>query len=89
MKSSTNTSMISTDFYRMVEFREFGTIKFSNLCQGSVVFTFTKLEMRSLAVSDTSQKNGGDSHHTIFNAVGTTSPVLPRETRQPLLAGRT
>ena len=42
MKSSTNTSMISTGFSGMVECREFGIITFSNFFQGSVVFPFTK-----------------------------------------------
>ena len=80
MKSSKNTSMISNGFSGMVECREFGIIILSNLCQGSVVFPFTKLEMISLAVSDTAQKNGGDFHHPICNAVGATSSVLPRDT---------
>ena len=80
MKSLTNTSMISTFFYGMVELREFGIITFSNLCQGSVVFTVTKLEMMSLAVSDPAQKNGGDLHHPVCNAVGTSSSVFRRET---------
>ena len=79
MKSSTNTSMISTGFSGMVECREFGIITFSNFFQGSVVFPFTKSEMIYLAVSDHAQKNGGYLHHPICNAVGTTSSVLPRE----------
>ena len=88
MKLSTNTSMTSTGFYGMVECREFGIITFSKLCQGSVVFPFNKSEMMFLAVSDPAQKNGGNSHHSIFNAVGTTSSVPPRDTCITSVAGR-
>ena len=42
----------------------------------------------SRAVSDPTQKNGGDSHRPIFNAVGTTSSALPRDTGLPLADGR-
>ena len=80
MKSSTNTSMIPIGFSGMVECREFGIIIFSNLCQGSVVFPFTKLEMMSLEVYYPAQKNGGDLHHPICNVVGTTSYVSPMDT---------
>ena len=80
MKSSTNTSTVSTGFSSMVECREFGIITFLNLCQGCVVFHFNKSGMMYLAVYDPTQKNGGDSHHPICNAVGTTVFVLPKET---------
>ena len=55
----------------------------SKMCQGSVVFPFTKLEMMSLAVYNTTQKNCGGFHHPICNAVVTTSSVSPRETCRP------
>ena len=89
MNSLTNTSMISTDFSGMVECREFGIITFSKLFQGIVVFPFAKSYMMSLAVSDPVQKNGGDLHPLIFNVVGTTSSVSPRETCLSSVVGRT
>ena len=49
---------------------------------------FTKSDMMSLAVSDPTQKNCGDSRHPVCNYVGTTSSVLPRETGQTLKAER-
>ena len=80
MKSSINTSMVSTGFYGMVGCREFEIITTSNLFQGIVVSPFTRSDMLSLAVSDPAQKKGDDFHHTICKAVGTMSSVLPRET---------
>ena len=52
-------------------------------------FTFTNSDMTSLAVSDTAQKKGGDSHHTICNAVGTTSYASSSDTGRISDAGRT
>ena len=79
--------MISTGFSGMVGCREVGIITASNLFQASVVFFFTRSDMMSLAVSDPAHKKCGDFHHTICNAVGTTSYVLPRDTSQPPEAG--
>ena len=53
------------------------------------MFPFTKSEIISLAVSDPSQKNCGDSHHPICNPVGNTSSVSPREACQSSVAGMT
>ena len=50
--------------------------------------SFNRSDMMSLAVSDPAHKKCVDLHHTICNAVGTTSYVSPRETGQPSEAGR-
>ena len=89
MKSSINTSMISTGFYGMFGCREFEIITTSNLFQGIVVSPLTRSEMMSLAVSDPANKNGGDFHHPICNAVDTTSSVYPRETCRQSATGST
>ena len=52
-------------------------------------FSFTILDMMSCTVSDPAQKNCGDSYHPVFNDIGTTSSVSPRDTYQPSVAGRT
>ena len=61
----------------------------SKLYQGSVVLSITRSDIMSLAVSYPVQKKGGDTHHTMFNAVGTTSSVLPQDTGRPSEAERT
>ena len=52
-------------------------------------FSFTRSDMMSRAVSDPTQKNGGDSHHPICNAVGTTRSASPSDTGLMSAAGRT
>ena len=65
MDSSTKTSMIFTCFEGMDGCRDCGIMIVSNLCQGSAFLPFNKSDMTSLAVSDTAQNKGGNSHHHI------------------------
>ena len=71
----------------MVGCRDVGIMTPSNLCQGSVVLSFTILDIMSLAVSDPVQKRGGDLHHTICNSIFTMSSVLPMDTSEPSEVG--
>ena len=49
-------------------------------------FSFTRSDMISCAFFDPAHKKGGDLHHPIFNAVGTKSSDLPRDTGLPSAA---
>ena len=89
MKSSTDNYLISMSFYGMVGCWYVGIMTLSNLCLGILVVSFNRSDMMSLAVSDPAHKKCVDLHHTIFNAVGTTSYVSPRENGQPSEVGRT
>ena len=74
-------------FSGMVGCKYVGIMTLSKLCLWSFVVYFKISDMMFLAVSDPAHKKGGDFHHTICNAVGTTSYVLPRDTSQPPEAG--
>ena len=81
--------IIFTGFQGIDGCRDCGIMIVPILCQGSAVFHFTNSDMTSIAVSDTTQKKGGDSHHTICNAVGTTSYASSSDTGRISDAGRT
>ena len=89
MKSSTNISMISTGLSGMVGCRDVGIVTTSNLCQGSVVFSFTISDILSLAISYPAHKKVGDLYHPICNDFGATSSISSRDTGQPSGAGST
>ena len=81
MKSSTKTSIRVKTECRSASWRDsksFGSIIFSNAWGGSFSHR-SRLEITSLAVSDAAQKNGGDSHHPICSAFGTTIFVSSSE----------
>ena len=80
MKSSRKTSISVTAEFRSasaMSSKLFGSIFVSKACGGRLASS--KLEITSCSVSEAAQKKGGNSHHPICRAFGTTMQVSSME----------